>query len=113
MGKYIFLKQSVLRTFVFNQLYNAGFKVSSPKAGDFLFEEYTLEIGGKNKTTSKGKHLDNYLVVADDIEIGMGNKVPPYPPALMMTKASFLAVRGGIFEMVLECIFCLIVFIFV
>ncbi len=67
---------NIRETFVFNQLYNAGFKVSSPEAGDFLFEEYTLEIGGKNKTTSKVKHLDNYLVVADDIEIGMGNKAP-------------------------------------
>ena len=67
---------NIRETFVFNQLYNVGFKVSSPKAGDFVFEEYTLEIGGKNKTTSQVKHLDNYLVVADDIEIGIGNKAP-------------------------------------
>jgi uncharacterized protein len=67
---------NIRETFVFNQLYNAGLKVSSPKAGDFVFDEYTLEIGGKNKTTSQVKHLDNYLVVADDIEIGMGNKAP-------------------------------------
>jgi len=50
---------NIRETFVFNQLYNVGFKVSSPKAGDFVFEEYTLEIGRKNKTTSQVKHLDN------------------------------------------------------
>jgi predicted AAA+ superfamily ATPase len=67
---------NIRETFVFNQLYNAGLEVSSPKAGDFTFDGYTLEIGGKNKTTTQVKHLDNYLIVSDDIEIGIGNKVP-------------------------------------
>ncbi len=67
---------NIRETFVFNQLYNAGLKVSSPKAGDFNIENYTLEIGGKNKTTSQVKHLDSYLIAADDIEIGMGKKAP-------------------------------------
>lgn len=67
---------NILETFVFNQLYNAGFEVSFPKAGDFIFDDYTVEIGGKNKTTTQVKHLDNYLIVSDDIEMGVGNKVP-------------------------------------
>ena len=67
---------NIRETFVFNQLYNAGFEVSSPEAGDFVFDDYTLEIGGKNKTATQVKHLDNYLIVADDIEIGIGNKAP-------------------------------------
>ena len=67
---------NIRETFVFNQLYNAGFEVSSPDAGDFAFDGYTLEIGGKNKTRSQVKHLDNYLIVSDDIEVGAGNKVP-------------------------------------
>ena len=67
---------NIRETFVFNQLYNAGFEVSSPEAGDFAFKDYTLEIGGKNKTTSQVKHLENYLIVSDDIETGIGNKVP-------------------------------------
>ncbi|MDB4583112.1 AAA family ATPase [Draconibacterium sp.] len=67
---------NIRETFVFNQLYNAGFEVSSPEAGDFVFDGYTLEVGGKNKTTTQVKHLDNYLIVSDDIEIGVGNKAP-------------------------------------
>lgn len=67
---------NIRETFVFNQLYNAGLKVSSPKAGDFAFDGYTLEVGGKNKTSTQVKHLDNYLIVSDEIEIGIGNKVP-------------------------------------
>ncbi len=67
---------NIRETFVFNQLYNVGFEVSSPEAGDFAFKDYTLEIGGKNKTKSQVKHLENYLIVSDDIEVGAGNKVP-------------------------------------
>lgn len=67
---------NIRETFVFNQLYNAGFGVSSPESGDFVFDGYTLEIGGKNKTRSQVQHLDKYLIVSDDIEIGSGNKVP-------------------------------------
>ena len=38
--------------------------------------ELTIEVGGKIKDTSQVKHLDNYLIAADDIETGSGNKVP-------------------------------------
>jgi predicted AAA+ superfamily ATPase len=67
---------NIRETFVFNQLYNAGFEVNSPKSGDFIFDGYTLEVGGKNKNSTQVKHLDNYLIVSDDIEIGVGNKAP-------------------------------------
>ena len=67
---------NIRETFVFNQLHNAGLNVYSPKAGDFVCDGYTLEIGGKNKTTAQVKHLDNYLIVSDDIETGVGNKAP-------------------------------------
>jgi len=47
--------------------------------GDFLIDEkYTVEIGGKNKGFSQIKDIDNSFVVADDIEIGFGNKIPLY-----------------------------------
>jgi hypothetical protein len=63
-------------TFVLNQLLNSGLQVSSPSEGDFKVNELTIEVGGKNKNTSQVKHLDHYLIAADDIEIGNGNKVP-------------------------------------
>lgn len=67
---------NIRETFVFNQLINAGMEVNSPKDGDFIFEDYTIEVGGKGKNTSQVKHLENYLIASDDIEIGGGNKVP-------------------------------------
>ena len=45
--------------------------------GDFLVnEKYIFEIGGKNKGFEQIKDMENSFVVADDIEIGNGNKVP-------------------------------------
>jgi hypothetical protein len=47
--------------------------------GDFLIDEkYTVEVGGKTKGFSQIKDIDNSYVVADDIEIGFGNKIPLY-----------------------------------
>lgn len=45
--------------------------------GDFLIDEtYTVEIGGKNKGFNQIKDVPNSYVIADDIEIGFGNKIP-------------------------------------
>ncbi len=52
-------------------------RVSYPKKGDFLIDnKYLFEIGGKNKSFKQIKDIENSFVVADDIEIGFGNKVP-------------------------------------
>lgn len=67
---------NIRETFVLNQLLNAGMSVSSPAEGDFTVNGLTIEVGGKNKNASQVKHLDKYLIAADDIEIGNGNKVP-------------------------------------
>ena len=67
---------NIRETFVLNQLLNAGMSVNSPAEGDFSVNGLTIEVGGKNKNASQVKHLDNYLIAADDIEIGNGNKVP-------------------------------------
>lgn len=45
--------------------------------GDFLIDEkYIVEVGGKNKSFSQIKDIENSFVIADDIEIGYGNKIP-------------------------------------
>ena len=67
---------NIRETFVLNQLLNSRLEVSSPSEGDFKVNELTIEVGGKNKRTSQVKHLDHYIIAADDIEIGNGNKVP-------------------------------------
>ena len=47
------------------------------KKGDFLIDEkYTVEIGGKNKSFDQIKDIPDSFVIADDIEVGFGNKIP-------------------------------------
>ena len=46
------------------------------KEGDFIVKDITIEVGGKSKTASQVKGLQHYLVAADDIETGIGTKVP-------------------------------------
>jgi len=66
-----------LREQYFLNMLSANYKVSYPKAGDFLVDEkYTFEVGGKNKGFEQIKGMSNSYVVADDIEIGFKNKLP-------------------------------------
>jgi len=67
---------NVRETFMFNQLLNSGLKVNAPKAGDFIIDDYTIEVGGKSKTAAQIKHLDKFLIASDNIEFGAGNKAP-------------------------------------
>jgi predicted AAA+ superfamily ATPase len=47
--------------------------------GDFIVDDkFTIEIGGKNKGFAQIKDIPNSFVVADDVEIGSGNKIPLY-----------------------------------
>ncbi len=56
-----------------------GYTLFIPKQGDFLIEnKYIVEVGGKGKGFKQIKDMDNSFVVADDIEIGSGNKIPLY-----------------------------------
>ena len=67
---------NIRETFLFNQLLNAGLKVTFPDKGDFAIDGLTIEVGGKGKDASQIRHLVDYLIAADDIEIGGGKKVP-------------------------------------
>jgi uncharacterized protein len=45
--------------------------------GDFLVDHrYIFEIGGKNKNGNQIAGIDKAYIVADDIELGLGNKIP-------------------------------------
>jgi len=51
--------------------------ITIPKKGDFLVnEKYIFEIGGKKKSFKQIKDIENSYVIADNIEIGNGNKIP-------------------------------------
>lgn len=51
--------------------------VKYAQKGDFMVnDKYTFEIGGKNKDFSQIKDIENSYVVADEMEVGFGNKIP-------------------------------------
>ena len=54
-----------------------GYTLFAPKQGDFLIDDrYIVEVAGKNKGYGQIKDIDESYVIADDIEIGSGNKIP-------------------------------------
>jgi len=67
---------TVRETFFLN-IVSMKHEVTYPKKGDFLVDNhYLFEIGGKNKSFKQIKDISNSFVVADDIEVGFGNKIP-------------------------------------
>lgn len=70
---------TIRETFVLNQLKNAGHKVELALKADFIVDgKYTLEVGGKNKTSKQINGTEDAFLVKDDIEIGFGNKIPAW-----------------------------------
>ncbi len=66
-----------LRETFFLNLTGALHKVSSPSQGDFLVDgRYIFEVGGKSKGFSQISGVRNSFLAVDDIEIGIGNKIP-------------------------------------
>ena len=62
--------------FVASMLQNRH-SIEVAKKGDFLVDDkYIFEVGGKSKKYKQIKDIQNSFVVADDIEIGSGNKIP-------------------------------------
>ncbi len=67
---------TIRETYFANQL---GFihNIAVPNKGDFLIDDkYYIEVGGKDKKFTQIKDMPNSFVVADDIEMGFGNKIP-------------------------------------
>ena len=62
-------------TFFLNQMRLNNQVVSSKKA-DFIIDDYTFEIGGKNKQQKQIKKDGKSFVVKDDIEFGYLNVLP-------------------------------------
>ncbi len=52
-------------------------KIYSGKGGDFILnDKFTFEIGGAKKSFEQIKDMPNSFIAADDIEVGVGNKIP-------------------------------------
>ena len=64
-------------TFFVNQVAAAGHSLVCAEQGDFLVDgKFLFEVGGKRKRFTQIKDLPNSYVVADDLEVGTGNRIP-------------------------------------
>lgn len=63
-------------TFFANQISHLH-ELLIPKTGDFLVDDkYLFEVGGKGKTFKQVRNIENSYIAYDDMEIGLGNKIP-------------------------------------
>ena len=64
-------------TFVANML--ASHRLSMPEVGDVLVDDkYLFEVGGRKKNYRQIADYSSSFVVADGIDVGIGNKIPLY-----------------------------------
>ena len=67
---------TIRETFFANQL-KVKHRLNIPKQGDFIVDDkFIFEVGGKNKGFEQIKDMPNSFIAADDIEVGVGNKIP-------------------------------------
>lgn len=66
---------NIRETFFFNQTRVNSDVIASP-VSDFLIDEMTFEVGGKNKKQNQIRGIEQGFVVKDDIEFGFGNVIP-------------------------------------
>ena len=66
-----------IKSYFYNQPKLLDENILLSNSGDFLIQnKFTVEIGGAKKGFSQIKDVENSFVVADDIEIGFGAKIP-------------------------------------
>lgn len=66
---------NVRETFFYNQM-RVNHSVLSSRESDFKIGKYTFEIGGKKKGKKQIEHVENGIIVRDDIEYGNGIVIP-------------------------------------
>lgn len=67
---------NIRETFFLNQL-SVKHTLEYIEGTDFLVDhQYLFEVGGKSKNNHQIKNKENSYLVVDDIEYGMGNKIP-------------------------------------
>ncbi len=66
---------NIRETFFFNQTRVNSEVIASP-VSDFLIDDMTFEVGGKNKGQKQIQSIENGFVVKDDIEFGYANIIP-------------------------------------
>lgn len=64
-----------IRNFFANQIEAITEGVTIPKRG-LIYGKYLFEIGRKRKSFEQIADIDNSYLAVDDIEIGIGNRIP-------------------------------------
>ncbi len=68
---------AIRETFFVNQLRASGHTLAAPAKGDFIVDDTSLfEVGGEKKGFEQIKDIPDSYVVNDDMETGLGNKIP-------------------------------------
>ena len=67
---------STRELFFIQSTINADKNIFNSKIGDYTIDEFTFEIGGKNKTKQQIKGKKNAFIVKDDIIISSKNEIP-------------------------------------
>lgn len=68
---------SLRETFFINQLRSAGHQINLAKQADFLVnDEFTIEVGGKNKTSKQIEGVEKGYLAKDNIEYAFQNTIP-------------------------------------
>ena len=62
-------------TFFMSQM-KVNYEVLASEKSDFQIEQYTFEIGGKNKQQKQIQGITDAYIVKDDIEYGYQNVIP-------------------------------------
>lgn len=63
-------------TFFANQMSMVGY-LTMPEKGDFLLnDQYLFEVGGSSKTFKQIANIEDSYLAIDDIEVGIGNRIP-------------------------------------
>jgi hypothetical protein len=67
---------NIRETFFYNQL-QVDHQVLYAPAGDFIVDdEYTFEVGGKDKTQKQIAGIENAYIASDNIEYSHQNRIP-------------------------------------
>ncbi len=66
---------NIRETFFLNQL-RVKYNIFSSKVADFIVDDITFEVGGKNKGIKQIQGVEKGYIVKDDIELGYLNTIP-------------------------------------
>ncbi len=69
-------KGNIRETFFINMTHTLHKVTAHEQGGFFLDGKYAFEIGGKNKGTAQIRKVKNAFLAVDNIEIGVGNRIP-------------------------------------